>query len=100
MLGYAEGDIGDSLQEWESRVHPDDLARVHADVARHLAGETAVYENVHRMRCKDGSYKWVQDRGQVTARDASGRPTRLIGTHTDITADKAAKARFPSRLRR
>lgn len=88
MLGYAEGDIGDSLQEWESRVHPDDLARVHADVARHLAGETAVYENVHRLRCKDGSYKWVQDRGQVTSRDASGRPTRLIGTHTDVTAQR------------
>ena len=88
MLGYGDNDIGNGLQEWQSRVHPDDLERVMDDVERHLRGETAYYENVHRLRCKDGSYKWVQDRGQAMERDASGRPLRLIGTHTDVTAQR------------
>ena len=88
MLGYGEGDIGNGLQEWQSRVHPDDLEHVLNDVERHLRGETAYYESLHRVRCKDGSYKWVQDRGQALERDARGRPLRLIGTHTDVTAQR------------
>lgn len=88
MLGYAEDEIGDGLDEWEGRLHPDDRERVQADLRRHFDGETPSYENVHRVRCKDGSYKWIQDRGQTLERDANGRPLRLIGTHTDVTAQR------------
>lgn len=88
VLGYAEGDIGHRLEEWHSRIHPDDRARMLDAVERHVRGETACYENVHRLRCKDGSYKWVQDRGQALERDARGRPQRLIGTLTDVTAQR------------
>jgi len=85
MLGYAPEEIGDSLEEWSSRVHPDDLATAMADVQRHLRGETPVYVNEHRMRCKDSSYKWILDRGKVVSRAPDGSPLRVVGTHTDIT---------------
>ncbi|GAB0152167.1 PAS domain-containing protein [Marinobacterium sp. BA1] len=91
MLGYSEDEIGDSLDEWDSRIHPDDKAATYADLERHFSGETSVYENTHRVRCKDGSYKWIQDKGKVFSADADGKPLRVIGTHTDITAEHEQK---------
>jgi diguanylate cyclase (GGDEF)-like protein/PAS domain S-box-containing protein len=91
MLGYAEHEIVDSLEEWDKRVHPDDKARAYADIEKHLKGETPYYQNEHRLLCKDGTYKWILDRGMIVARDPAGKPTRMIGTHTDITERKQAE---------
>jgi PAS domain S-box-containing protein len=91
MLGYAEDEISDSLDEWDSRIHPDDKAATYADLERHFSGETSVYENTHRVRCKDGSYKWILDKGKVFSTDADGRPLRVIGTHTDVTDEYEQK---------
>jgi PAS domain S-box-containing protein len=86
MLGYADEDIGDSLAEWETRVHPEDLAAARAAIADHFAGRTPFYRSEHRLRCKDGSYRWILDQGKVMTRSADGRPLLVIGTHTDISA--------------
>ena len=94
QLGYAEGEIGHELTEWTHRVHPDDLPPALAAVQAHLAGATPHYETVHRMRCKDGSWKWILTRGAVFTWDASGQPERLIGTHTDISAQKVIEERL------
>ncbi len=72
-------------------MHPDDKARAYADIEKHLKGETPYYQNEHRLLCKDGTYKWILDRGMVVARDPAGNPTRMIGTHTDITGRKQAE---------
>ncbi|MBD1918822.1 MULTISPECIES: PAS domain S-box protein [Cyanophyceae] len=85
MLGYADDEIGTSLDEWDSRVHPDDRAGCYADLEKHFNGETPVYQKEYRIRCKDGSYKWILDRGKVMERDADGKPLRVIGTHKDIS---------------
>lgn len=86
MLGYAEHEVGDGLDEWLNRIHADDLPGCQAALRRHLEGETPMYRNEHRLRCKDGSYKWVFDQGRVVERGADGNPLRVIGTHTDLTA--------------
>ena len=88
MLGYAPDEVGTGLQEWDKRVHPDDRTVVERELRRHFAGETPYYLFEHRLQCKDGSYKWVLDRGLVIERDADGKPVRAIGTHTDISARK------------
>jgi len=85
MLGFSQDEIGSDLDEWRKRVHPDDLARVMADVQAHLDGLTPIYVNEHRLCCKDGQWKWILDRGLVVARDAAGKPLRVIGTHSDNT---------------
>ncbi|MCM1984916.1 PAS domain-containing protein [Lyngbya confervoides] len=85
MLGYGDPEIGPHRWEWEKRIHPADREQCHAALNRHLQGESALYQNEHRVRCKDGSYKWILNRGQVVERDDQGRPLRMIGTHTDIT---------------
>jgi PAS domain S-box-containing protein len=91
MLGYQENEIGNSLSEWESRVHPEDMPGIYADIGQHIQGKTPVYQNEHRMQCKDGSYKWILDRGQVIERDEQGNPVRFIGIHHDISERKAAE---------
>ncbi|MCB1140137.1 MAG: PAS domain-containing protein, partial [Leptospiraceae bacterium] len=84
MLGYEDNEIGESLNEWRSRVQPEDLERVTEALERHLAGHTRYYVNEHRMRRKDGSIIWILDRG-LASRDEFGRPVRMVGFHTDIT---------------
>ncbi|MFA5138582.1 MAG: ATP-binding protein [Elusimicrobiota bacterium] len=85
MLGYRDDEISGGLKEWGSRVHPDDKAKVLADLNLHLEGKTPYYQNEHRVLCKGGSYKWVLDRGKVMARSPEGKPLRVVGTHTDIS---------------
>lgn len=91
MLGYGDDEIGTSLDDWDSRVHPDDRAGCYADLEKHFNGETPVYQKEYRIRCKDGSYKWILDRGKVMERDADGRPLRVISTHKDISERKQAE---------
>jgi PAS domain S-box-containing protein len=85
MLGFAEGEIGSGLDEWSRRIHPDDRARVLADLEAHLTGTSPQYTSEHRVSCKDGHWKWILDRGLVVERDAAGKAVRMIGTHTDVT---------------
>ena len=92
MLGYTEAEVGDVLSEWKCRVHPDDLPGTLDALRQHMDGKTASYTNEHRMRHKDGSWRWILDRGRVVVRDAAGEPLRVMGTHTDITDRKEAEA--------
>jgi PAS domain S-box-containing protein len=92
MLGYTPGEFAPRLETWTDLVHPDDRQRVHQALTDHLEGRTPTYETEHRLRCKDGSWRWVLDRGRVIERDAAGKPLRAAGTHLDITPRKVAEA--------
>jgi two-component system, sensor histidine kinase and response regulator len=91
MLGYAEDEIGDALNEWSDRVHPDDFSNSLKVIEAHLKNQTPDFVLEYRMRVKDGSWKWILDRGQVIERSSDGSPMRVVGTHTDITARKVAE---------
>ena len=88
MIGYEAHEIGNHYSEWVRLVHPDDLDQAVAQIQSHLNGETASYSSEFRMRCKNGDWKWILDRGMITRRDARGKGLRMIGTHVDITARK------------
>jgi PAS domain S-box-containing protein len=88
LLGYEEHEIGNGMNEWDQRVHPDDKQLALASLQENLDGITDSFTNEHRVRCKDGHYIWLLDRGKVVQRDASGKALRVIGTHTDITQRK------------
>ena len=91
MLGYAEHEISHHLDEWTNRVYPDDLPGARHATEDHFAGKTPYYISEHRLLCKDGTYKWVLDRGQALW-DDQGRVVRVVGSHTDITERKEAEA--------
>lgn len=91
MLGYALEEIEPHVDEWKDRVHPEDLEKCFEDINAHIEGRVPFYENVHRMRHRDGRWLYILDRGKIVERDEEGRPTRFTGTHTDITEQKEAE---------
>jgi diguanylate cyclase (GGDEF)-like protein/PAS domain S-box-containing protein len=88
MLGYSEKEIGNQPSEWFTRVHPDDVVRMKAEVSVHLEGKTSQFQNEHRMLHKDGTFRWMLTRG-VAVRDSVGA-YRMAGSQTDITERKLA----------
>ncbi|HWR39656.1 MAG TPA: PAS domain S-box protein [Patescibacteria group bacterium] len=84
MLGYAEDECSDSVAEWKERTHPEDRSAVREEMNRCLEGATQKFVSEHRVRCKNGQYKWILDRGRIVARDEGGAPLRIVGTYTDI----------------
>ena len=98
MLGYTEEEISDHFDEWRSRLHPDDADRALRALNEYLSGERPDYELEHRLRHKDGCYRWILTRG-VARRDENGVCYRMAGSHTDITLwrraeDEAQRARL------
>lgn len=105
MIGYSEDEIGNGLEEFEQRLHPEDKSAVLTAVQNCLDSKTPIYLSEYRFCCKDGSYIWVIDRGIVIDRDEEGKPLRMIGTHIDITERKltedtiqASKAKLEAAL--
>ncbi|MGH7946453.1 MAG: response regulator, partial [Opitutaceae bacterium] len=90
QLGYAEDEIPNRFEEWESRLHPDDLAPTLAKVRRAIEDLSADYAVEFRLRHKDGSWRWIFTHAQVF-RDATSKPVRMVGCHIDITERKQAE---------
>ncbi len=91
MLGYADSEVANRLESWRGLLHPEDSERALAAVQASKEGSSKPYELEHRLRHKDGSYRWILSRGALL-RDAQGRPYRFVGTHTDITERRQAVA--------
>jgi PAS domain S-box-containing protein len=91
ILGFESGEIIEQWHTWRGLIHPDDAERVMKEFNDHLGGKTPVYETEHRLKCKDGQYKWILDRGKVITWNQDGSPGRIVGTLSDITERKLAE---------
>ena len=91
LRGYEDNEFGHHYRDWSEGVHPDDAQRVHEALHAHVKGQSASFDEEYRVRCKDGTWKWVHDRG-IAQRDASGRALRMAGAERDITERKRAEA--------
>lgn len=88
LFGFGEDEIGDHMTEWAARCHPDDIDHVVACIKDHFRGRAENFSAEFRVRCKNGSWKWILSRGLVVKRAADGRPLRMIGLHSDISEHK------------
>lgn len=83
---FEEAASGLPIEEFFSAIHPDDRARVQADIADAMAKlGPARFE--YRLVQSDGSIRWVVASGKVDGDDA-GRAARFPGVVVDITAER------------
>ena len=90
QIGYRDEEITNSFEEWQSRVHPEDLGPALRKVAAYLENPQNRHEIEFRFRHRDGSYRWIYGQGNVL-RDAAGKSVRMLGCHIDITERKRAE---------
>jgi diguanylate cyclase (GGDEF)-like protein/PAS domain S-box-containing protein len=93
MLGYPAMAIENRLQDWYRLVLPEDRQGLKAALRMHIRGDSEHLEHEFRMRRSDGSVAWCLSRGMLV-RDGGGRPVRIAGSVTDITARKKAELRL------
>ncbi|WP_104664096.1 sensor domain-containing protein [Ensifer adhaerens] len=101
LRGLADdAEVDGTLETWIQNVHPDDHAHVRAAIERQDSGEAIFNTFEYRERHADGHWIWIESRGASVAYWPDGRPSRIIGTDTDITARKEAEARLEEVSRR
>ncbi|MDR2611774.1 MAG: PAS domain-containing protein [Deltaproteobacteria bacterium] len=88
ILGYAPGELAETLEEWEGLVHPDDEPAAKAALEMCLEGDLDVFACEVRLRHKDGHYIWTYNIGRAVERDESGAPVRLMGGYFDFSEKK------------
>lgn len=87
QIGYAEDEITNDFNEWQSRIHPDDIEHILNTVNAYIQDPWPNYETEFRLRHKDGSYRWILARGSLFL-DDKAQPYRMLGSHLDITERK------------
>jgi diguanylate cyclase (GGDEF)-like protein/PAS domain S-box-containing protein len=93
MLGHYEKEVGDQLDEWLERIHPDDRERVKLELRAHVKGLTSPFESEYRILHRDGKYRWMLARG-LGVQNAEQQTTRVAGSQTDITLRKQAEEKL------
>ncbi|MEO6172164.1 MAG: PAS domain S-box protein, partial [Arenimonas sp.] len=93
QLGYSHVELEADIDEWLNRVHPDDRSMIQDAIESHRSGHTAQIEIVHRLRHKDGHYRWMLVRGVRSLSRVDG-VERIAGSQTDITVRKRAEERL------
>lgn len=82
LLGYGSDEFPDVIDSIDTHLHPDDHDRTWAGIRAHLDTRQP-YDMEHRLRTKDGRYRWFRCRGQAVW-DSTGRPVRMAGSLTDV----------------
>ena len=84
MLGYAQGDLVGTLEEWQNLVHPDDSEMTARNMEDCMTGKIDSYRCETRLRHRDGHYIWIIDRGRIVERNDDGTPSRILGAQLNI----------------
>ena len=95
QLGYEDNELENSVEIWKSLVHPNDLDAAIKGYTDNMSAATEVYENIHRLKHKNGSWVWILDRGK-TLFDDNNKAIRMVGFHTDITKQKELEHQLKS----
>lgn len=96
LLGLPPREYEIPFNEWEKRVHPEDLENVYYDIECYFRGETNRFENIHRVQHENGEWKYILERGRYSEWGYNGKATRITGTHFDITELKKAQEQAQS----
>jgi two-component system, cell cycle sensor histidine kinase and response regulator CckA len=100
MLGYEKNEIQNDFDEFEKKVHPDDLPFIFKSIDDYLSSKIASFAIDFRMRCKNGTYKWIHSNAKIISFNSEGKPERFIGTHIDITKQRVREDKLIAEIRK
>lgn len=92
MLGYTPEEFPTQVYDICNYIHPDDYEYTMENMRKHLEGKTPNYDVIYRIKCKDESYKWYYDKGEIVERNPDNSPKKLIGTVIDVSELKELEA--------
>ncbi|MDQ7061603.1 MAG: PAS domain S-box protein [Sulfurimonas sp.] len=87
MLGYENDELPSDFSSWKNNLHPDEVQNNFEYIEEHMESKNAYFELTHRLKHKNGTWVWILARGKKIL-DEDGNVLRMIGTHTDISAQK------------
>ncbi|MEM6615334.1 MAG: PAS domain-containing sensor histidine kinase [Pseudomonadota bacterium] len=90
FFGFQPDEMEHSTDWWQANIDPDDLKLALENFEAHAADPNHPYDQIVRYKHRDGSTVWVRCRG-LAIRDEDGKPIRMLGAHTDVTALKRAE---------
>lgn len=101
-LGYSQDELPPHIDTWLKLLHPDDQERVQAALQAYWArgDDGGVYQAESRLKCKDGSYRWILDQGRVLGWSADGKAVRMVGVDINVHARKLAELTIQEQARR
>ena len=97
MAGYKPNEFPHSFNSWAELVHVEDLPKAQQAIDAYLKGKSDRFDIEFRFKKKDGQWMWINGKGKVYERDETGKPVRIIGTHTDITDRRQAEEALKER---
>ncbi|MFT7860072.1 MAG: PAS domain-containing protein [Sulfurimonas sp.] len=100
MLGYKDDELENSFATWEALLHPDDFERSKAKAVELASNGSTDFKVEFRLRCKDGSYKWILSRAKAVVKNSDGSPKKIAGTHVDIDRQKTMQTKIEQLNRR
>ena len=93
MLGYGDNEVVNSFEGWKCLWHPEDTPKIEEAIEDYLEGRSEAYQIEHRLRHKNGEWRWILTRGSMMS-DDEGKPYRWVGTNIDITANKELQEEY------
>ncbi|SHJ45893.1 PAS domain S-box-containing protein [Malonomonas rubra DSM 5091] len=88
ISGYTPHEFPCAYEEWQNRVHPEDIDQVLEAISQTIDGKNEGFTTKFRFKKKNGDWMWILGQGKVITYDADGAPVRIAGMHTDIDESK------------
>jgi PAS domain S-box-containing protein len=96
MAGYEPDEFPHKFEEFQKRVHPEDIDRVMNQAKKLIEGEINRFQVEFRFKRINEEWMWIQGVGKIVKRDEQGRPIRFVGTHSDISDRKKVEEELKS----
>ena len=93
MLGYSDEELTNEFSTLKNNIHLDDLESTLSNAQKNIDGKTDYYEHTLRLKHKNGHWVWIHARGKTYFNEDS-QAIRMIGTHTDISTEKALALKY------
>ena len=90
MMGYKENEFPQTREQWQKRIHSEDLPHVKLSMEQYITGISDSYDIELRFLCKNNHYLWIRSRGKIASVNEKGIPLRIVGTHADISDRREA----------